>query len=341
MSLAEVASKFSDEAAAWEYVESLRWNGKPQCPRCGSHAVTYLTPPSDDGVRITRTGQKSYRRLWKCRTCRRQFSVLIGTIFEGTKIPMSKWLMAIYLMSAGKNGVAALELQRLLGITYKSAWFMVHRIRTALANVGNGGKLVGTIIADEAWIGGAPKNRHASKRTGGKQGRTDKTTVFSLVNTETGEIRSQVVSDVTGSTIHKILSEQTVMFRSDLVTDSATQYRGFGFYFRSHSTVNHSKGEYVRNGKSTNSVEGHFAQLKRSIDGTHHGVSKEHLQRYAREFDFRYSNRKVSDGERATTIIARSQGVGLSYRSLIANGPVAKGTWPCPVGRPGPRSVAP
>jgi transposase-like protein len=280
--------------------------------------------------------------VWKCRGCKRQFSVLVGTIFEGTKIPMAKWLMAIYLMSAGKNGVAALELSRTLGITYKSAWFMVHRIREAMANVGAAG-MFGTIVADEAFIGGKPKNRHSVDHepvayVPGEGGvATAKTQLLTMINPDTEQSVSTVIPNAISTTIRKVMADHVEFATSHLVTDESRSYKPIASEFASHRTVNHAKGEYVRNGASTNKVEGFFGQLKRSIDGTHHGVSAEHLQRYAREFDFRYGHRKISDGERATTMVQRGQGASLSYRSLIANGPVAMGTRPRPVGRPGPR----
>ena len=341
MSLATVASKFADESAAWEYVELLRWDGTPACPRCDSLNVRYVNPMGND-LRSTRTGTKTFRRVWKCRTCKRQFSVLIGTIFEGTKIPLRKWLMAIYFMSAGKNGVAALELQRHLGITYKSAWFMVHRIREAMANVGTSG-MFGTIVADETWVGGKPINRHANRKvepvrvTSRPNQSSDKTPVMTMINPDTDTARSTVVPNVMGATLRKVISDHVNVATTHLMTDEALSYKSIGSEFASHRTVNHFKGEYVRGEVTTNSAESFFSQMKRSIDGTHHGVSSEHLQRYAREFDFRYGHRKVSDGERATSMVLRGNGASLSYRNLIANGPVAMGTRPRPVGRPGPR----
>jgi transposase-like protein len=344
MTLSDVARKFADEASAWEYVEKLRWQGCPVCPRCGSENVFYLAPVTGQ-PRKTSTGKNTHRRVWRCRACKRQFTVLIGTIFEGTKIPLSKWLMGIYLMSAGKNGVAALELQRDLGITYKSAWFMVHRIREAMANLGSG-KFVGTIVADETWIGGNPRYKHGKHDedaapvvlTGARPNqKTDKTPVLSIVNVETGEVRSTVVTDVSGPTLRKVMTDQVDMANSHLMTDEAKAYKTFSGEWISHQSVNHSNGEYVRKGVSTNKAENFFSQMKRSLDGTHHGVSPEHLQRYATEFSFRYGHRKMTDGERATTMLVRGQGVRLSYQRLIEAGPVAMGTHPRPVGRPGPR----
>lgn len=337
ISLAAVAKMFSDEPAAWVYVEGLRWNGHPVCPRCGSDDVLYLQPRSD-APRTTRAGTKTYRRVWKCRSCKRQFSVLIGTIFEGTKIPLRKWLMAIYLMCAGKNGCAALELQRDLEITYKSAWFMVHRIREAMMNRTNGDKLFGIIVADETFVGGDPRNRHSNARKLPKF-YSDKTPVLSIVDKRTGEIRSQVVPDVTSSTIGTVLNQNVDRLGSILHTDSSYHYVSPGRRFVKHETVNHSIGEYVRNDVSTNMLESHFSQFKRSLDGTFHNVSKEHLNRYANEFDFRAVTRRGSDGERCMDLFRRAEGAGISYQRLIASGPVAMGTRPRPEGRPGPRTT--
>ncbi len=336
MSLATVAGKFSDESGAWQYVEELRWHGHPVCPRCASDDVLYLAPRGE--MRSTRTGKVSHRRVWKCRSCKRQFSCLVGTIFEGTKIPLRKWLMAVYLFCSAKNGTSALELQRDLGITYKSAWFMVHRIREAMRN-GNGDKLFGIIVADETWVGGKPKNRHANKRVGSKQGLTDKTPVLSVVDKATGEIRSTVIPNTKYATIRRVLDKNVDLPRTTLHTDEAHHYNRVGA--ASHEAVNHSIGEYVRDGVSTNQAEGFFSQFKRSLDGTHHNVSPEHLGRYAREFDFRATTRKFSDGERATAVFDRATGAYVSYRTLIASGPVAQGTRRRPPGRPGPRQAGP
>jgi transposase-like protein len=337
MSLAAVAKRFSDEAAAWDFVEELRWHGKAVCPRCGSTDVLYLQPRSG-ASRTTRTGTVTYRRVWRCKTCKRQFSVLIGTIFEGSKIPLRKWLMAIYLACAGKNGVSALELQRDLDITYKSAWFMVHRIREAMANSPNPDKLFGVIVADETWIGGNPSNRHANAQTTERH-HTDQTPVLTLVDKNTGEIRSQVVTDVRGATLGKVIDANVNELGSILHTDAATQYVSLGRRFVAHHSVNHEAGEYVRGDVSTNIAESHFAQLKRSLDETYHNVSKEHLNRYVQEFDFRNDTRKFSDGERATDLFRRAEGVAISDQSLIAGGPVARGTRRRPPGRPGPRQA--
>ncbi len=304
LNLATLARHFSDESEAWKLIETIRWPNGPICPHCGHTEKHYFLKPKS-GHRTTKAGNHSYRRVWKCASCRKQFSVLVGSIFEGTKIPISKWLLAIHMMCSGKNGVAAHELHRQLGITYKSAWFLAHRIRYAMARSPLADRLTGTIEADEAYLGGRGKRR-------GRPGAdSPKTPVFSLVQRD-GEVRSTVVANVTGATLGQILKEN-VDPSATLHTDEYAVYKQPGRGFAAHQTVTHKKGEYVRGDVTTNRVEGYFSQLKRSIDGTHHRVSREHLHRYLSEFDFRYNTRKVTDGERTTRMIQQSAGKRLTY----------------------------
>ena len=178
---------------------------------------------------------------------------------------------------------------------------------------GSAAGLVGQ-VADETWIGGELKFRHANKRIGSKQGKTDKTPVVSLIDANTGEVRSRVVADVTGKTLRKVISENVEMARSTLHTDSAGAYEAIGADMAGHGAVNHTIGEYVRQGVSTNKAENYFSQLKRSLDGTHHHVSVEHLPHYLSEFDFRYSNRKLTDTQRMNYLMRRVGGRRLTYK---------------------------
>jgi len=238
---------------------------------------------------------------------------------HATKVPVRTWILVIFDMMADKNGMSAREVERKYGVTIKTAWHMLHRIRSAM---GSENKLIetmtGTIVADETWVGGDPKNRHANKRGPRRQGSTDKTPVLSLVNAVTGEIRSQVLPWVTANTLRKAISEHVNAAASELHTDAAQHYVGIGREFAAHASVNHSEGEYVRGNVSTNMAEGYFSQLKRSLDGTHHHVSVKHLPRYLGEFDFRYSTCKMSDYGRMRTLANRMEG-RLSYGRLIGS----------------------
>lgn len=312
-SIPALMAKVPTEADAYLMLESLRWERGIACPHCGSVAAHYFLKPRSTEGRKTRTGSVSQRRVWKCRDCRKQFSVLTGTIFHGTKIPLRTWLFVVFEMCASKNGVAAREIERKYDVTPKSAWFMIHRIREAMKREPLAGLLSSTtVVADETWIGGKPGNMHADKRP---KWASAKVPVVSLVDKRTGEVRSQVVPNVNGATLRKVILANVDTITTDLHTDSWKGYLGIGTEMRSHESVNHREGEYVRGEVSTNQAEGYFSQLKRSIDGTHHHVSVEHLSRYLAEFDFRHSTRKATDSERMRLVI-NTLGRRLTYKPL-------------------------
>lgn len=326
LSVLMIADRIADEAEAYLFLEELRWNGTPVCPHCHAERVYFLNP-ANGSTRKTRTGASSSRRVWKCGGCRKQFSVLTGTIFHGTKISLRKWLLVIFEMCASKNGVAAREIERKYDLTGKTAWFMLHRIREAMKREPLAGMLSGTVVADETFIGGKPKNKHQQGRpTGGYSNRRGSggiahlQPVLSLVNRETGEVRSRVVNDVTGATLRKAIAEQVDMPVSTLHTDAAMAYRPLGQEFAQHEWVDHSSAEYVRGNVSTNMAENFFSQLKRSLDGTHHHVSRKHLDRYLGEFDYRYSTHELSDSARMGRFIGQTAGRRLSYRPLTDRG---------------------
>ena len=315
-------AKIQTESEAYAYMESLRWPNGPVCPHCGNKEKHYYLKPRKaltEGVesRKTRTGSHSERRVWKCAdpACRKQFSVLTGTIFHGSKVPLVTWLMVVYEMCANKNGIAAREIERRYAVAPKTAWYMTQRIREAMKS-NNLLPMVGTIVADETWIGGDPHNDNHRKpevepvpfQPGSDRPnlKTDKTPVVSLINADTGEIRSRVVARVTGDTIRKFMAENVAMGASHLMTDEGAQYFRLGEEFGSHETVNHSAGEYVRDHVSINKAENYFSQVKRSIDGTHHHVSKEHLDRYITEYDFRYTTCGLDDAQRMNALMAQT-----------------------------------
>ena len=313
-----IAKKYSDEAEAYKFLESVRWENGVVCPHCGSvNTAKFISPRH--GERTTRNGTKSYRRVWLCGACKKQFSVLLGTIFEDSRIPLSKWLLAIHGLNSDKNGISSHELARKLGITQKSAWFMAHRIREAMTHSPLASKLSGTVEADETYIGGKAENMHKWKREQVIKGRgtVGKTPVFTIV-ARGGEVRSQVMKNVTGKHVQSAL-RANVDPRAALMTDTSTVYPQAGKEFASHETVDHSAGEFVRGAAHVNTAEGFFGQLKPSLRGTYRHVSDKHLNRYLSEFDYRYTTRKTADGNRTLSAIQQAHGKRLTYAALIQN----------------------
>lgn len=307
INLMELAQKFSKEETARDFLESIRWPSGAACPHCGSVTVYRLAPKPDS----EKPGRKG---LWKCGNCRKQFTVTVGTIFEGSHIPLHKWVMAIYIMCAGKKGVSALQLQGMLPpLTYKSAWFMCHRIRHAMSQPALGGMLSGTVEADETWIGGKAKNMHASKRKQlGGRGTVGKTPIFALVERD-GRLSGRTVVSVNGENLKQIMREN-VSPQAKIMTDESSSYVGLEREYASHESVVHGKGEYVRGDVYTNTLEGAFSLFKRQIVGAHHHVSVQHLDRYWTEFEFKYNARKVDAGQRTIMAIEATEGKRLMYR---------------------------
>jgi len=331
LNLATLPKYLSDEASAWQLLERLRWpDGVPVCPHCGTKDSKHYFISAKSGERKTKAGAVTYRRLWRCRdkACRKQFSVMVGTIFESSKIPASKWLLAMWLMGAGKNSVSALELQRHLGISYQTAWFLGHRLREAMQREPVFSLLSGTVVVDETFVGGAPKNRHRQGRAsrlpsgaGSRKGPMyDKTPVVALISKETGEARTRVVADVTGATLRKAIAQDVDMPNTVLHTDGHSGYKWFRSEMAGHEYVDHSAYEYVRGDVSTNMAESFFAQFKRSVDGTFHNVSRQHLSRYADEFAFRWNTSKMTDAQRVQALIDNTPGRRLTYRPLRERG---------------------
>lgn len=301
------APHLHDEAKAYEYVEARLWPNGAVCPHCGGvERVGKLKG------KTTRTG------LWKCYQCRKPFTVKIGTIFEDSKVPMHKWLQAIYLVAGSKKGISSNQLHRILGVTLKTAWFMSHRIREAmrsgdLAPMGGGG---GLVEADETFIGREPG-------TSVQRGYKHKMKVLSLLDRHTGEKRSFVVDGVGIGDVTPIL-QQNIAREANLLTDDAGQYRFMSQHFASHRTTPHMKGVYVDRDNPevhTNTIEGSFSIFKRGMRGVYQHCQKKHLHRYLAEFDFRYSNRSalgIEDSERADLLLAGVVGKRLTYETTSA-----------------------
>ena len=312
LSMLELAERVPTETDAYILLEEWRWHGRPVCPHCGSIDQHYWLKPLG-GIAKTNRGATTERRQWKCRDCRQKFSVTTGTIMHGTHIPVRTWIFVFFELCSAKNGIASREIERRYDLSPKSAWFLLHRIRAAMASGPGANLFSGVVVADETWIGGAPKNRHAKKRVGSTQGKTDKTPVVSLIHVGTGEVRSRVVANVSGGALKTAIAEQVHMAATTLHTDAAGAYGVFATELAGHASVNHHAGEYAREGVSTNKAENYFSQLKRSIDGTHHHVSPEHLGRYVGEFDFRHSTHDLTDSARTERLIGRIAGKRLMY----------------------------
>jgi transposase-like protein len=298
---------FHDEAATYAKLEAIIWPEGPVCPHCGCMGRIYSIKANPE--KRVRLG------LHKCGDCRKQFTVKVGTVFEASNVKLNLWFQAAYLMASSKKGISAHQLHRTLGVTYKTAWFMAHRLREAMRvlhiePMGGEGKFV---EADETYIGGKETNKHRSKHNSKNIGGMGKEIVFSLVE-RNGRVRSHHVPSVTAKTLRPILVAQ-LDAKTFLMTDDAGQYRHMHKDF-AHEVVNHGIGEYVRGEAHTNTVEGYFSVLKRGITGTFHHVSQQHLKRYLAEFDFRYNEREslgVSDAQRATRALAGIVGKRLKY----------------------------
>jgi transposase-like protein len=310
MDLIDLAQNYSTEEDAIKGIEARLWPDGPVCPHCGIVDEAFQMQSKPDSKNKMRPG------LWKCSECRKTFRVTVGTIFEDSHIPLHKWMMAIHLMSASKKGMSANQLHRMLGVTYKSAWFMAHRIRHAMDETPTT-KLQGTVEIDETYVGGKVKGH------GVKAGKDNKTPVVSLVQ-RGGKARSFVMEHVTAKNLRPVINEH-VHGWAQVMTDEAVVYPYvLEGRVASHDVVCHSKEEYVRheNGRSihTNSVESFFALIKRGVYGTFHHISKQHLHRYLAEFDFRYNARDVSDGERTEQAIQNVKGKRLTYRPTKMEG---------------------
>ena len=300
-SLFDLLKAIPDEQAAINYFTALRWRGGEFCPLCGS---------------TRRIFHFADKKSHKCGDCRRRFSIKVGTIFQDTKIPLQKWLMAVWLLTSHKKGIASTTLARDLDVTQKTAWFMLHRLRHAALTKSFNAPLDGTVEVDETYVGGKEKNKHARDRVGGTQGGKGKAVVLGLLDRD-GDLRTVHTTNLRGANVKGITAGH-VEPGSTVMTDEHVSFVGLAKHY-THLTVNHSRGEYARDGGvHTNSIEGVWSLLKRQIIGIHHFVSKKHLSRYLDEMTWRFNRRRQREGERVDSLLTAADGKRLTYKVLIA-----------------------
>ena len=305
---------FKDDAKARKWLEARVWPDGPICPHCGN----------SDPKRITKLDGDAHRAgLYQCNEpeCREQFTVTVGTVFERSKIPLAKWLAALFLLTASKKGISAHQVHRMLGVSYKSSWFMMHRLREAMRQGGLeplGGK--GKIVeADETYIADSEKKQfqarlHPEKRTK-NVGPHYKRQVLSLVE-RGGNLRSFHINEVTSNEVTNII-RKNVSRESAFMTDEGRHFRQVGQEFASHERVHHTAKEYVRGDAHVNTLEGYFSIFKRGMKGVYQHCGEQHLHRYLAEFDFRYNNRTargIDDVQRASLLAKGIVGKRLTYR---------------------------
>lgn len=297
--LLEMMEAFPDEQSAIDHLRAIRWKNSPYCPDCGSDKVYHF----------------SDNRTHKCGACRKRFSIKVGTIFEDSKLPLRKWFMTIWLITSHKKGIASTQLAKDIGVTQKSAWFMLHRLRHAAQTRSFQRPLQGEVESDETFIGGKEKNKHRSQRTGGKQGGKGKAVVMGVLE-RGGELRTTHMPNLQVRNVQGVI-RANVKAGSNIMTDEHTSFVGLSRDYH-HHTVNHSAGQYVKNFYNhTNSIEGVWSLFKRQIVGTHHYLSPKHLFRYLGEMTWRFNLRNMGEGDRMNALIGQSQG-RLRYKELIA-----------------------
>jgi len=300
--LVQLFQAFPTEQAAIDHLTSIRWARGKFCPLCGN---------ADEKRIGTLVGTNTH----KCYACRKRFSIKVGTIFQDTKLPLRTWYAAIWMITNHPKGIASTTLARDLGITQKTAWFVLHRLRHAARTDSFNGPLSGSVEVDETFVGGRESNKHKSKKLNQGRGIVGKTVVLGMVQ-RNGEIRAGVVPDTRRATLQGVVREH-VEKGANLYTDEHSSYRGLNDEY-AHHTNHHMSGRYVIDGHNhTNTIESVWALLKRQIIGVHHWISPKHLDRYVGEMTYRLNNRELSVGGIVNDLLRRSEGP-LPYKVLIS-----------------------